>query len=139
MGSAISAALAFGSAWQIQSWRFDAKETKRAKQETVEERSNFLRYERDQQRVLAAEATATKNVSNLRVALERTRTELDGLRVTTTAASVKAATASNDALVEYTVAANAVLEQCTSEYIRMAEKAEGHAIDVRALTEAWPK
>ena len=39
---------------------------------------------------------------------------------------------------EYTITNSELLEACTAEYRSMAEKADGHAIDVERLSEVWP-
>jgi len=49
------------------------------------------------------------------------------------------ATASDAAVREYAIAANDVFEQCVNQYRSVAEKADGHANDVRLILEAWPK
>ena len=40
---------------------------------------------------------------------------------------------------DYATAASAVFSECVTRYRSVAEKADGHAADARALMEAWPK
>lgn len=83
---------------------------------------------RAEERAAAAEARA--------VALRR---QSVSLRDDLAAANARLSIAGVDALREYAAAANAVLGDCQAEYAAMAEKAEGHAADVRLLKESWPQ
>lgn len=135
----ISAALAFGSAWKIQSWRMDAQEKQRAEQIIETQKLVFRKYEVDQERVHTAQNTAVLRQRDLLNVLNAARDELDGLRRTSDEANRRIAAASADALRQYATTANAVLAECTRAYLGVAEKAQGHANDVGTLTEAWPK
>ena len=134
----ISAALAFGSAWKIQSWRMDAQEKQRAEQIIETQKLVFRKYEVDQERVHTAQNTAVLRQRDLLNVLNAARDELDGLRRTSDEANRRIAAASADALRQYATTANAVLAECTRAYLGVAEKAQGHANDVGTLTEAWP-
>lgn len=135
----ISAALAFGSAWKIQSWRMDAQEKQRAEQIIETQKLVFRKYEVDQERVHTAQNTAVLRQRDLLNVLNAARDELDGLRRTSDEANRRIAAASADALRQYATTANSVLAECTRAYLGVAEKAQGHANDVGTLTEAWPK
>lgn len=54
------------------------------------------------------------------------------------AANTKLVNASKEASANYAIAANSVFEECSSEYRKMAEKADGHAIDAERLSESFP-
>lgn len=135
----ISAALAFGSAWKIQSWRMDAQEKQRAAQIIETQKQAFRRYEVDQAKIQDAYAAATARAQKLLVDVNAARNDLDGLRRTSDEANRRIAAASQDALRQYATTANTVLAECTRAYLGVAEKAQGHANDVGTLTEAWPK
>lgn len=137
--AAISASLAFGSAWKIQSWRMDAQEKQRAEQVIESQKLAFRRYEVDQARVFQAQNAATVRTQQLRLAVDAARNDLDGLRRTSDEANRRIAAASADTLRQYATTANSVLESCTRAYLGVAEKAQGHSNDVGTLTEAWPK
>ena len=47
-------------------------------------------------------------------------------------------TAFKETIIAYTITNSELLEACTAEYRSMAEKADGHAIDVERLSEVWP-
>ena len=82
----------------------------------VAERESVLRAERD--RALAG--------------ARRLRDDLATLRTRLPNAIPSACIATADALA-------GLLDQCQQEYRVMGEIADGHASDVRTLTEAWPR
>ena len=53
-------------------------------------------------------------------------------------AGSRLSSASKETIVEYTIANMYILENCITEYITVAEKADGHAADAERLSEAWP-
>lgn len=52
-------------------------------------------------------------------------------------ASRRLSSASKETIINYTVTNSELLESCAAEYRNLAEKADGHAIDVRRLGDAW--
>ena len=54
-------------------------------------------------------------------------------------ANKRLSTAPKETIIEYTITNSGLLEACTAEYRSMAEKADGHAIDVERLSNAWPE
>lgn len=62
-----------------------------------------------------------------------------GLRSTVSDLRGKLSAASADALRATSAAALDVFDECTDELVEVAKAADGHAADVRTLTEAWPK
>ncbi|HYE38855.1 MAG TPA: hypothetical protein VEB23_02920 [Ramlibacter sp.] len=73
-----------------------------------------------------------------RAAVDRARAERDGMRDTLDAIE-RASRESHDAATRHLAALRAVLDQCTAEYLRMAEAAAGHARDSLMYQQAWPK
>ncbi|HEB4103122.1 TPA: hypothetical protein RZ067_003313 [Acinetobacter baumannii] len=61
------------------------------------------------------------------------------LSVALSEAKRKYANASEAARAEYTDTLNTVFDQCVSEYRRMAQIADKHAIDAERLSKAWPR
>lgn len=53
-------------------------------------------------------------------------------------ANDKLAKASRETAIAYAITANSVFEECSTEYRKMAEKADGHAIDTERLSESFP-
>lgn len=54
-------------------------------------------------------------------------------------AKQRLSTAPRETIIEYTITNSELLEACTAEYRSMAEKADGHAIDVERLSGTWPE
>ena len=66
------------------------------------------------------------------------RRDADSLRNTLASASLRLPDAAPSACVEYATASSGLLDQCAAAYQGLAAVADGHAGDVRTLTEAWP-
>ena len=74
----------------------------------------------------------------LRTDLDRLRTASDSLREQNTHAARQLAAAPPAAVIEYATAIGTVFDDCRAAYAGMVEKADGHASDVRTITQAWP-
>lgn len=138
IASFISAALAFGSAWQIQSWRADAKEKDRAEQRITDQQATFKAFERDQNKVITAQSDAMRRVVVLRRDASAARTELDGLRSANSDA-LRAAATGRDACLERAATYGQLLSASAAAYQELAGKADGHVSDVKTLVQAWPQ
>jgi hypothetical protein len=134
----ISATLAFGGAWQIQSWRFGAKEADRAAQIIIDQQAAFKAFERNQAAVIQAQSDSVRRAANLRADADRARAGLDGLRDASEQA-MRAATISLDACIVRATTAHQLLSDSAEAYQKLAETADRHANDVRTLIEGWPK
>ena len=66
-----------------------------------------------------------------------TRSERDRLRQQLQSSRTDLAQATDTSLVEYTSTLSDVFEHCTREYTELAAKADGHAIDIKTLTDSW--
>lgn len=64
--------------------------------------------------------------------------ESDGLREQAAEAARRLAAAPPAAVLEYATAVNQLFADCSRSYQELAGKADGHAADVRTLSEAWP-
>lgn len=64
--------------------------------------------------------------------------ELNRLRRALDLADRELSGATDRAVAEYAVAANALLAECSGRYSELAAAADGHANDVRRLIGAWP-
>jgi alanyl-tRNA synthetase len=71
------------------------------------------------------------------VSAANARAELDRLRKQTRSSGDLAST-SKAACSQYAAAANAVLNECASALVSLAETADGHVNDLRTVTGAWP-
>lgn len=134
----IIAAGSFGSAWKIQSWRYGAKETARAQQILVDQRLSAKTAIRRLDNVADAQNEAETRASVLRVDAVAARDERDRLRAST-AAAVRAASASQAACLERATALSELLGTVAAAGGELAEKAGRHSNDVQKLMAAWPK
>jgi len=87
------------------------------------------------QAIAKAEETAKRNA----LAASAASRERDRLRDQLNASTAYFATATHATVVDYATSLTAVFEQCTAEYLDMATKADGHAIDAAKLYDGWAK
>ena len=81
---------------------------------------------------------AIKKIQDANAAARSADVAASGLSKQLSEANKRLSTASHQTIVEYTITNSELLEACTAEYRSMAEKADGHAIDVERLSEVWP-
>lgn len=75
----------------------------------------------------------------LRRDLDQLRAVSDGLREQSADAARRLASATPTAVLEYATAFRDLFEDCRAAYGNLAEKADGHAADVRLMNRAWLK
>jgi hypothetical protein len=85
-----------------------------------------------------AHANRTKTIAANAAAADRARAAADSLR-NNSERSLATARESHAACVVSAAIHAELLGRCESSYRGMAEKAQGHATDVKALVESWPK
>ncbi len=85
-----------------------------------------------------AQATASKAAQSARAAANAARAESRGLRDDLSAAH-EAASQSLAACNQHSATVGRLFDQCGAAYTGMAETAQGHALDVRMLLDAWPE
>ena len=85
-----------------------------------------------------AQAAAAKQAQVSKRAADAARSESRSLRDDLDAAR-EAASQSLAACNRYFATAAGLLDHCSTRYSSMAETAQGHALDVRMLLDAWPK
>ena len=90
-------------------------------------------------KIIEVEQNAIKKIQNANAAARSADLAASGLSKQLSEASKRLSTAPKETIIEYTVTNSELLEACTAEYRSMAEKADGHAIDVERLSEAWPE
>ena len=88
---------------------------------------------------IEVEQNAIKKIQDANAAARSADLASSGLSKQLNEANKRLSTASHQTIVEYTITNSELLEACTAEYRSMAEKADGHAIDVERLSEAWPE
>lgn len=136
--AAIIAALGFGSAWQIQSWRFDAREKDRAEQILVNQRAAAASDIRRLDNIIGAQNRATARMAVLRRDADGSRSALIGLSNAADSA-LRSAQDSHAACTERAITLAYLLRASAAEYRALGEIADRHASDVKTLTEAWPR
>ena len=87
---------------------------------------------------IEVEQNAIKKIQDANAAARSADLAASGLSKQLSEANKRLSTASRQTIVEYTITGNELLEACTAEYRSMAEKADGHAIDVERLSEILP-
>lgn len=88
---------------------------------------------------IEVEQNAIKKIQDANVAARSADVAASGLSKQLSEAHKRLSAASHQTIVEYTITNSELLEACTAEYRSMAEKADGHAIDVERLSEVWPE
>lgn len=138
----IAASLAGTAAWQTQAWRYDTQiaKTRAAQAQALvkaerdaRDREQTLQRKKDE----ADHAAKKRDIQN-RAAADAARLHADGLHDALAAARLQLPGAACGAVREHAATVGALLDQCSRSYQGLAEKADGHASDARALTEAWP-
>ena len=138
----VAGALAFGAAWQAQSWRYGEQIATIKQQHTdaaLSSARNALKLtehyrENADAAVRKAEARAAQNKRDA----DRLRTELDGLRGDLADVPERIRNASREAVDQYAAAATVVFGECAARYSELAGAATGHASDVQTMMDAWP-
>ena len=136
-------ALAVGllTGWTANGWRLNAKidemvlehtqAVQVATQKAMDETTR-MQGEKDAA-VQKAVALAQRNKADAVSA----RSERDRLRDDLVASRSTFTEATDTSLAQYTNTLSVVFEQCTREYLAVAEKADGHATDAENLFTAW--
>jgi len=88
---------------------------------------------------IEVEQNAIKKIQDANTSARSADLAASGLSKQLSEANKRLSTASHQTIIEYTITNSELLEACTAEYRSMAEKADGHAIDVERLSEVWPE
>ena len=136
-------ALAVGllTGWTANGWRLNGKidemvlehtqAVQVATQKALEETTRMQREKDDA--IAKAQAQAKSNAA----AADSARVERDGLRDDLAASRTTFADSTHTSLAAYADTLSVVFEQCTREYLELAAKADGHALDTTTLFNAW--
>lgn len=106
--------------------------TKAKEQKAITEKAWSDKY-------IEVEQNAIKKIQDANAAARSADLAASGLSKQLSEANKRLSTAPRQTIIEYTITNSELLEACTAEYRVMAEKADGHAIDVERLREAWPE
>ncbi|MDN5645949.1 MAG: hypothetical protein L0G67_11435, partial [Acinetobacter sp.] len=88
---------------------------------------------------IEVEQNAIKKIQDANAAARSADLAASGLSKQLSEANKRLSTAPRQTIIEYTITNSELLEACTAEYRSMAEKADGHSIDVERLSEVWPE
>ena len=90
-------------------------------------------------KIIEVEQNAIKKIQDANAAARSADLAAIGLSKQLSEANKRLSTAPKETIIEYTVTNSELLEACTAEYRSMAEKADGHAIDAKRLSDSWPE
>lgn len=138
-----------GATWQVQTWRYGAKEAAHAKQDHEEAQAraaqalatvqqNAAVAIRRADNVIAAQDAATRREALLRADADGVRRALASLH-DAAADALHAAAQSQAACLAHAATLSELFSASAKRYGDLAEKADGHASDVKTLTDAWPE
>ena len=88
---------------------------------------------------IEVEQNAIKKIQDANAAARSADLAASGLSKQLSEAIKRLSTAPRQTIIEYTITNSELLEACTEEYRGVAEKADGHAIDVERLSGTWPE
>ncbi len=139
----VAGALGFAGGWQVQGWRL-GEQIAALKSQQAEAVATATREARAQEaarftNVQEAQNAAQKRAQTARADADNARSELDRLRDDLTAVAVSAGGFACITAAERATTVSDVLAECAAAYTGMARTADGHANDVKTLTDAWPK
>lgn len=134
----LGAAIASVGAWQVQDWRYDAKIAaieamcaKRVTDSLIAAQANF-------KRVSDASVESEKRAQAARRDSDNAKSELDRLRNVLAASQSCPATAAS-AAADPAAAYKELFSECAGTLVDLAQKATGHASDVKTLIDGWPR
>lgn len=136
--SAITAAAGFGLAWNLQAHQITKMELTHANERISIQRTARTTIERTTTAVIQAQNAAAARVSVLRRESDAARVSVDGLRDDLDVTRRAAAT-TIDACNRHANTVSKLLVASATVNRELAQICDGHASDVRTLTEAWPK
>lgn len=141
IAAVIGAASAGMGAWQVQGWRYGVQiseiEANHAKavQDSIEAANTKQQEITDG--YIKALNDARSREADLRRDVAAASDAANSLRKQAADAARQLASHTPATVVIYATAASELLAECSAEYQRLAEKADGHAADVKTLIEAW--
>ena len=140
--SFVAAIVSAAAAWAFQDARYTAELAEQALTHKTAELDAVSRVRSDERAITktyqgALNAARTRE-AHLRTELDRLHRVSDELRDQNADGARRLAAAPPAAVLEYAIALGAVFEDCRAAYAELVPKADGHSLDVRTLSEAWP-
>lgn len=90
-------------------------------------------------KIIEVEQNAIKQIQAANIDARNAQFSVDSMSKQLSEANKRLSSAPKQTIINYTIANSELLESCTTEYRSLAEKADGHVIDVRRLNESWPE
>ena len=106
-------------------------------EQAQEEKATIMQTWSD--KYIKVEQNAIKKIQDANAAARSADVAASGLSKQLSEANKRLSTAPKETIIEYTITNSELLEACTAEYRTMAEKADGHGIDAKRLSDAWPE
>lgn len=139
----ISAVVAGLVGWTTNGWRLNLKIEKMVSEHSLaiakanqDALTKYQSMERQKQEAInEANRVAQRNAAAARAAAG----ERDRLREQISASTYGLSTATLPSIRLYSTALNTVFGECVAEVERLAQAADGHALDTRTLMGAWPR
>jgi len=136
--SAIAATAGFALAWNLQAHQITKLTLEHTNERIAIQRTARATIERTTTAVIQAQNNAAARVSVLRRESDAARVSVDGLRDDLDVTRRAAAT-TIDACNRHANTVSKLLIASATVNRELAQACDGHASDVRTLTEAWPK
>lgn len=90
-------------------------------------------------KIIEVEQNAIKQIQATQIDARNAKLSADSMSKQLSEANKRLSSAPKQTIINYTITNSELLESCTAEYRNLAEKADGHVIDVRRLNESWPE
>ena len=141
IAAAVAAVLTGIAGWTANGWRLNAKidriHAEHAQDLTKANADALAKYTDMERKKQEALNEANKQAQRNARAADAARTELERLRQQIASGSVSTATCGS--VRNYATTLQAVFGECAARLEWLAKEADGHALDSRTLTGAWPK
>jgi hypothetical protein len=128
--------------WFTQGWRSDAElaqiKQQHAQALAVQQAQALADYQRMERTKNDAIQQAQQRATQNRADADRAVAAADSMRKQLAGVPARIATATRAAVDEYAATASELLTDCTAQYQRVAEQADGHANDAAMMRDAWP-
>lgn len=134
----VAAAIGFGSAWQIKTWKEAEDENHRLTEARAAEQEVSRMESRRSAAALDAANDARKRESKLRLDAAAAQSAVVSLR-DTLHGYVQRANSDPASCPDRAAAVSELLAECSAEYSTLAGRADRHASDAKTLIESWPK
>lgn len=143
IAAVIGAASAGIGAWQVQGWRYGVQIAELEANHTKAVQASIDVAREKQKEITDDYIKALNDARTRETALRRdvavASDAVNSLRKQAADAARQLANQPPATVFIYATAASELLSECSAEYQRLAEKADGHAADVKTLIEAWPR